>query len=144
MPDGAQLALFPATQPAAQGRLAAHIARPSPSFEWDDLLARIGPDLRVVFHVSLRWTRVVVEQINVPNLGRFILWHTGDITQYPASPYAACRTIYLGADSVLAVHAKTPLIPIWAGEGWTRFRQALEGEVPTATLTIPTQQESQT
>ena len=144
MPDGAQLDLFPAAQQVARDRLAAHIARPSPSFEWDDLLARIGSDLRVVFHLSLRWTRVVVEQINAPDRGRFILWHTGEITQYPASPHPACRTIYLGAESILAEHARTPLIPVWTEESGARFRMARDGEAPTETLLIPTLQERRT
>lgn len=109
----------------------------SPSFEWDALLARCTNGLRVFIHVSARWTRVVVEQVNIPGIGRFILWNTGSITEYPAAHGVPHRTIYLSADAAELLHARTPLVPVWIDEDWMRFRLAEQGEPAPPSLNIP-------
>jgi hypothetical protein len=130
MPD-TQLDLFAGAQ--------ASPALPSRSWQWDLMLARLPESARLVIHVSLLWTQVVIEQLVCPVMGRRMLWHTGNITRYPAAPGTApYRVVYLTADAAQGLHRQMPLIEIERDETYVRFRPAGPGEVGPGLLVMPT------
>ncbi|MEJ0017477.1 MAG: hypothetical protein WDN25_13120 [Acetobacteraceae bacterium] len=110
-------------------------ALPSPSWQWDLLLTRLPHDAPVLVHISRAWVQVVVEQLHDPQLGRRILWRTGNITRYPASAgLRSYRVIYMTADGARDLHRRMPLIDAERGETYVRLRVARAGEVGPMTM----------
>ena len=129
MPDGAQLDLvdwLAATKPAAP---APAPCLPSKSWEWDRRIAGCQAERTVTIHVSEQWTGVVLEQVNDPELGMMLLWHTGRITEYPHSAsMATARVIHMTAEGVARLAKQMPVTEHDRGEGYVRYRIKQEAQ----------------
>ena len=141
-PFGAPAPVTPAAKPAptaTEPKPQRHHFPTPPSMAWAKELTAAGEaGHQVTFMVSLLWTGVVVESLQIGAEKRLLLHKDGTIRAITPDPGAHGRVIFLDPEKAKALHAAKPLVPVKIARGSATYRFAVKGETADPILDLPT------